>query len=307
MDKLYLKLTTLPKNDELNEESLEFKVFKDKYEEHKGFVKDSDVKYAYYNEGGKNPSFGKIHSCTIGFVHNGELRIKVIKGKEDEILLSLFSTIENNFKDSTIVGFNFKFLLYFISSRIMANNINILSIPKQLRHFGLKPWNLKFSKDLQEYVVGVGWHKPNFKELCMSNNIDIDIIDGSDVNSFIKSGKAGDIDVSDINYLKALINLDRKSEGESLIDTISFSISEVIKEEIQEVVEPTIVEKIKNTGKLLKRDVDKVLKKFAGRPLKERADILKTIEALLLLSTTITKIRKMKQYQYFKEEILKEE
>ena len=259
MSKLYFKLTTVPQTEDIKVDSEEFKIFKDKYIDSQGYTKDSDVIHAYYNDAGKKASFGKIHSCTIGFVHKGNIRCKVIKGKEKNILKELFTIINGHYKNETVVCFNSDFTLPFITIRSMYNTIPVTEIPFQLQHFGLKPWSLKKLKDLSAYIKGVGWFSQNFNELCFINHLEGDIINPAEVSDLIKSGNDGQVDESDVIYMKNLINLDILSEGGDIINEI---ICAEDKEE--EAIESEALVKILETKKLGKRDANKLLKECEG-------------------------------------------
>ena len=115
--KIYLKITTVPNQLEVDFDSDEIQLFRSKYESHKSFLKDSDVELAYLNESGVNGSFAKIHSLTLGFIHDGSPVVKVMHGEEKDLLDKLLSVLrQDEFKNSTVVMYNRTFILGFISS-----------------------------------------------------------------------------------------------------------------------------------------------------------------------------------------------
>lgn len=218
-NKIYLKVTSLPQTENLQTDSLEFELFKDKYNEARNYVKDSDVLHSYENDSSKTPSFARIYSLTVGMVDEGKMVVKIVKGEEKDILQNLLNTFnDERFKKTELVCFNLGFNLGFLTTRMLKNGISTVGLPVPLRHLNCKPWQLAQNKGLSEHFSGSSWWRFGFEELCFTAGIPIEgIIDGADVYTYYKGGKIDEIDNSDYIYLQNLINLDRISEGKETL------------------------------------------------------------------------------------------
>lgn len=257
--KIYIKVTTLPQTEDLLTDSLEFKVYKSKYEEAKEFVKDSDVLHSYLTESSKNPSFAKIYSLTIGYVNENNLRVNILKGDEKEILQTFLDTIRSShFSQSTLVGYNLGFLFGFLTTRMLKNGLDISDVPQQINHLNKKPWEIKGSKDMFGYFKGISWFQPNMVELAFTTGLNTNLIDGSEIYNYYKSQRIGEIDNNDTLYIQNVCNLDRISEGLEKIMNVVF----VKKQEDLEL--PNVLEVIYNNNKISKQSKDR-LKELLGK------------------------------------------
>lgn len=217
-NKLYLKITTIPQTEDLQTDSNEFRIYKDKYTDSREYTKDNDVLYSYYEDSAKHPSFGKIYSMTLGCTYEDKNIIKIVKGDEQALLTNLLNILKSDdFKSSELVCFNREFVLTFLTTRMAVNRISTVDLPIPLRHLGLKPWNLKQSKGMSEHYNGVGWFKINFNELCFNLGLPCNFMKGSDVYTFYKAGKIQELDENDTLYVHNLINADRISEDKEVI------------------------------------------------------------------------------------------
>lgn len=264
-NKIYLKITTLPQTGELQTDSLEFELFKDKYSEAREYMKDSDVLHSYYNDSSKTASFAQIHSITIGCVDEGKAIIKVIKGEEKDILQNLVNTLNSdNFKDAELVCFNLGFNLGFLTTRMLKNRLSTKQLPKQLSHLNKKPWEVKGCKGLSEYYSGISWFRMNFKELCFVSGLSTEkILDGEDVYNYYKAGRVEDIDNSDVSYLFNLINVERISQDEEVIVSLD-TYFQTIEEEVASVDDRTFLEKLYSTNNFTS-ELQEELKSIIGK------------------------------------------
>lgn len=215
--KLYLKLTTLPQTENLQTESVEFELFKNKYSEAREYMKDSDVLHSYYNDASKTPSFAKIYSMTMGVVDGNEtMQIIQMKGEERLLLQTLLNKLSVS---PELVCFNLGFNLGFITTRMLKNEMDTSNLPLPIKHLNSKPWNLKQNKGMSEWFNGASWFKMGAEELFFTAGLDIsNIIDGADVYTYYKTGRIEEIDNSDVFYLKNLINVERISLGENTLE-----------------------------------------------------------------------------------------
>lgn len=227
-NKIYLKITTIPNQMEVDMESKEIEVFRNKYEAHKSFIKDSDVELAYLNESAVNGSFAKIHSITLGFIFENQPVVKTMHGKEVDLIDKLLSVLrQDEFSSATVIMYNRAFVLSFLSKRLRKHGYPISSLPVALQSFDKKAWTIKGSKCIQDYVKGIGYQTENFSETCFIHGIDADIIEGSDVARFIKKGQADVVLQSDIRYLDYMIQVDRQLSEETELGKVVAIIEEV--------------------------------------------------------------------------------
>lgn len=289
-DKIYLKITTVPNQMEVDMESTEIQIFKRKYEAHKSFLKDSDVELAYLNESAVNGSFAKIYSLTLGFVHETIPVVKTMFGDERDLLDKLLSVLrQDEFKNATVIMYNRAFILSFLSKRLRRYGYPISMLPVSLQSFDKKAWTIKGSKCIQDYVKGISYQTENFSETCFIHGIEPDFIEGSDVARYIKKEQFDVVHQSDIRYVNALIEIDNQlSEGGQLgkLTVVVENIGEVKKEEVN------VLEHILASGQLSK-PVIKAVVEYA-----EANDLNKT-NVLTLVKTALSKT---KEYQNVPEE-----
>jgi len=227
-NKIYLKLTTVPNQMEVDMDSVEIQVFRNKYEAHKSFIKDSDVELAYLNESAVNGSFARIYSITLGFVHDGMPVVKTMFGQEEDLLDKLLSVLrQTEFKDATVVMYNRSFILSFLSKRLRKHNYPISALPVSLQSFDKKPWTIGGSKCIQDYVKGISFQTENFSETCFIHGFEADIIEGSDVARYIKKEEFDVVHQSDIRYVGYLMDVDRQLSEESELGKVTAVIEEV--------------------------------------------------------------------------------
>lgn len=299
-NKIYLKLTTVPFSDDLEIDSLEFELFKEKYSEAKEYINDRDVLKSYEYDAAKNPSFGKIYSATIGCVLNDTIITKVMKGSEKDILLSIIRTLNSDdFKSSILVGYNFAFLYPFITTRMNRNGININELPKQLHHYGKKTWNLKQSKDVQEYMKGVGYYISNARQAFWDAGLKTDVINGRDIYLYIKNGKIDEIDQSDTIYMESLINLDRVSEGESILVNTNSRV-ELLND--VKVVKLPIVDIIQQSGNITREQADKIIEQNKDETLENKNIVIDNIKAMLIYNND--NVEQLENYKYLCENLI---
>ena len=235
-DKIYLKITTIPNQLEVDLESREIEIFKRKYEAHKPLVSNTDVERAYLNESGVNGSFAKIFSITLGFAHENTPVVKTMYGEEIDILNKLLSVLrQDEFKDATVVMYNRSFILSFLSKRLRVHKQSIANLPVSLQSFDKKAWTIKGSKCIQDYVKGIGYQTENFEETCYIHGIDASILGGSEVVRLIQKEEFDVVHTNNLAYVNALIQVDRELAEETTLGkthAVIEKIGQVEKEDI---------------------------------------------------------------------------
>ena len=289
-NKIYLKITTIPNQLEVDIDSKEIEIFRNKYEAHKSFIKDSDVELAYLNESAVNGSFAKIYSVTLGFVHEGIPVAKTMFGKETDLLDKLLSVLrQEEFADSIVVMYNRSFILSFLSKRLRKHNYPISMLPVSLQSFDKKAWTIKGSKCIQDYVKGISYQTENFSETCFIHGIDPDVIEGSDVARYIKKEQFDVVHQSDIRYVHALMQVDAElSEEDELgkLNGVIEEIGEVVKQDIN------VLEHILASGQL-SSPVIKAIVDFTEKNKLDKENVLTLVK---------TALSKTKDYQAVTEE-----
>lgn len=280
-NKIYLKVSTLPQTENLQTDSLEFELFKNKYSEAREYMKDADVLHSYTNDSSKTPSFAKIHSMSVGMVDNDKMVVKIIKGKEKDILQTLLNTLnDERFAKTELVCFNLGFNLGMITTRMLKNGIPTVNLPVPLRHLNMKIWNMKQNKGLSEHFSGISWWKCSFEELCFTANLPLDgVINGSDVYTYYKAGKTEELDNSDYIYLQNLINLDRISENKSVLSDSELFIHGI--EEVKAAEDTrTVLEKLYDYNEFTE-ELQEEVKKLIGKKKLTKKDKVNLKEILL--------------------------
>lgn len=289
-NKIYLKITTVPNQLEVDIDSREIKIFRDKYEAHKSFIKDSDVELAYLNESAVNGSFAKIHSLTLGFVHDGSPVVKTMFGEEKDLIDKLLSVLrQDEFVDSTVVMYNRAFILSFLSKRLRVHGYPISMLPVSLQSFDKKAWTIKGSKCIQDYVKGIGYQTENFMETCFIHGIDPDVIEGSDVARYIKKEQFDVVNQSDIRYVHSLMLVDQQLSEEPELGKLTGIMEEIGKVAKQEI---NVLEHILSSGQLSAPVVTAIVDYTKANDL-DKENVLTIVKAAL---------SKTKDYQAVNEE-----
>jgi len=228
---IYIKITSIPNTEDIKVDSQEFALFKNKYG--KDFntntpLTEAETYQKYYKESSKNPLFAKIYSITIAYCkEDGVISTLVLKGGEKEIIqrfLNLYN--EDRFKGFKTVVWNADFSLPFITTRASKNGI-LSDYPKDLQHFGKKPWSLT-CLDLQSYLKGCSWFSNSLAEWAYIYNLPADFVDGEDVYTTYKSeGGENELDRSSINEIIAMVNIHRKAEGEQPLKEVVSNVVEL--------------------------------------------------------------------------------
>lgn len=254
-DKLYLKITTIPNQlEDVDLESREMVVFNDKYKDYKDLKKRSDIETAYINESAVNGSFAKIYSVTLGFVHDNIPVVKTMYGEEKDLLDKLLGVLmSKSFSGAPVVMYNRAFILTFLSKRLRWHNYSISMLPLSLQVYDKKPWTVKGSKCIQDYVKGIGYQTENFAETCFIHHVDCNVIDGANVAWHIAKGEYDVIHQSDIRYVDALIQIDRQLSEESELMKVQSVIEEIGRVDMEPV---KVFEHILASGQLSRPVID---------------------------------------------------
>lgn len=289
-NKIYLKITTVPNQLDVDLDSQEIQIFKNKYENYKNLNKDSELEVAYINESGINGSFARIFSVTLGFVHEGLPVVKTMYGEETDLLDKLLSVLrQEEFSDATLIMYNRAFVLSFISKRLRQHGYSISMLPISLNHYDKKPWTIKGSKCIQEFVKGISFQTENFSETCYIHGLDPQIIEGSDVIRYIKKGNFDPIHASDIQYVYALMQIDQQLSEEPEMGKLNAHTEEVGKVQKEQI---NVLDHILASGQLSSKIIDEIVK------FTEENDLDKE-NVLILVKTALSKT---KEYQSVSEE-----
>ena len=234
MKQIFWKIQTIPQTEELEINSKEFNLYKEKYREHNKLETDEEVLNDYYKSGSKNPLWGKIYSLSVGFVDEttNVARIKVFKGEEKDIIQNFLNTCNEHFKASKIIGYNLSFLLPFLRSRMLKNGLKIQGLHSGLIDLNCKPWTLQ-GICLQDGFKGIGWWSNSLEELAYLLNLETNFIDGKDVYLNFLADKHKELDESIIDETFTLINCHKIINGEEPCTELNSTV--VILENIKEV------------------------------------------------------------------------
>jgi hypothetical protein len=75
-------------------------------------------------------------------------------------------------------------------------------------------------------------------------------------------------------------------------------------EESLGIIRESITTRIKNTGELTEEDANRIIKAFETSSATDKIEVVKNVEALLLVNNKKTQLKKMKQFEYFKEKMV---
>ena len=276
MKQIFWKIQTIPQTEELEINSKEFNLYKEKYREHNKLETDEEVLNDYYKSGSKNPLWGKIYSLSVGFVDEATnvARIKVFKGEEKDIIQNFLNTCNEHFKASKIIGYNLSFLLPFLRSRMLKNGLKIQGLHSGLIDLNCKPWTLQ-GICLQDGFKGIGWWSNSLEELAYLLNLETNFIDGKDVYLNFLADKHKELDESIIDETFTLINCHKIINGEEPCTELNSTV--VILEDVKE-VELTLLQKLYNNNQItldIKNEVEKLVK--SKKPTKKEKEHLFTI------------------------------
>ena len=260
---LYFKITTIPQTE--NVEGKELELYFKKYQEINKLENLKQSENDYYENAGKNPLFGKIHSLTVGYVHDNTLRITVLKGNEVNILKEFINICNNDYyKDYQIASWNFAFVLPFLRIRATKNNIHFSKLHADTQDLAKKPWTIT-GCDLFEHWKGLGWFQSSLEEVAtLTFNQEVNFIDGADVYKYFKNGKLQELDTSSINELQALINIHNVIKGQEVIDEV---VSNVLICE-SEIVEKPLLDRLYDSKSITNADKEELKQIFAKKKLK---------------------------------------
>ena len=276
MKQIFWKIQTIPQTQELEVNSKEFNLYKEKYREHNKLETDEEVLNDYYTSASKNPLWGKIYSLSVGFVDEATnvARIKVFKGEEKDIIQNFLNTCNEHFKASKIIGYNLSFLLPFLRSRMLKNGLKIQGLHSGLIDLNCKPWTLQ-GICLQDSFNGIGWFKNSLEELAYLLNLETNFINGKDVYLNFLAGKHKELDESIIDETFTLINCHKIINGEEPCTELNSTV--VILEDVKE-VELTLLQKLYNNNQItldIKNEVEKLVK--SKKPTKKEKEIIREI------------------------------
>lgn len=250
MENLYFKLMTLPQTENVAGKELE--LYYKKYKETNNLESLEHAKEDYYLNAGKNPLFGRIHSITVGFINEDQVRISIFKGDEKDILQSFINLcFDTYFKNHQMAGWNFSFLLPFLRIRAKKNKIH-QKLHKDCEDLNKKAWTIT-GLDLFDAWKGLGWFQSSLEEVAeLTFEIPTNFIDGKDVYNYYKEGKLEELDNSSVDEMMALINVHRGIKGEDFIENKAVAIK--VLGDVKETENPILVKlfQTKQFGKEIK-------------------------------------------------------
>lgn len=223
MEKIFIRLTTVPNLMGLEGTQMfdtdEFKLWKRKYQDAKEFKGDRDAWDKYKEEAAKNPTFARIATATLGMwstPHTGY--IKMFTGDEKAILQKIKNLLQHEAKNATLVTYNKAFTLPFLTTRMIKNGVDFTDLPAQIRHYGVKPWDLKKTLCYQDYFKGAGWFVQSFRELSHNFNMDSDFMTAEDVSFCLLQGDCQEeVFTDNVKYIHNMMNIDRIVDGKKPI------------------------------------------------------------------------------------------
>ena len=295
MKQLFWKVQTTPQTKNLEIGSKEFNLYKEKYKEHNNLQTDEDVLIDYYDNASKNPLWGKIHSLSLGFVDEATnvARIKVFKGEEKDIIQNFLNTCNEHFKASKIVGYNLSFLLPFLRSRILKNNIKLQGIHEGLVDLNRKPWTLQ-GMCLQDGFKGIGWWNNSLEELAFLLGLEASFIDGKDVYTNFLAGKEDELDKSIVDETFTLINCYKIINGEEPCKDLNATVVQL--SEVKEIEVP-LLQKIYSSGNLSK-EIKKDIKTLISTEIptqEDKENLKKILLAHYQQKKDLVKVKKQKE------------
>jgi uncharacterized protein YprB with RNaseH-like and TPR domain len=216
---LFLDIETVPQHANYKDIPERLKTLWDKKA---GFLaKNEETPKELYNRAGIYAEFGKIICISVGFIHNGEIRLKSFYSHDEKELLIEFSDLLTGFfgrNDQLLCAHNGKeFDFPYIARRLLINGF---PLPHMLDIAGKKPWEIQHLDTMELWKFG---DFKNFTSLNLLTAVfDIptpkDDIDGSMVYSVYYKDK--DLDrIKDYcqKDVVALIQLMLKYKGQDLI------------------------------------------------------------------------------------------
>ena len=205
------------------------------------------------------------------------LRVQILKGTEESVLTELLNIL-NNSSSYSVATWNAAFTLPFVTTRMAANNLSMSILPPSLNHLGMRPWNLKQTISVSEYVQGIGWFKSTLLEHAYNLGIDHNIIEGEDVYKAFLAGKTQELDDSEVDYIKTLVNVYYSFTGEDKIFASEVTVK-VLDEDV-EVEEKPLLQKLMSLGNFT-TEIQEEIKELIGKKKLSKND-KNNIESLLL-------------------------
>jgi len=193
-DVLFIDIETVPEEADFNSlNENRKKLWEQKTTNKRRYEADGEDEISaenYYKNAGIWAEFGKVICISVGFFNvsnNGkskEFRVKSFYGNDEVEVLKDFSQLINDYFNASqklLCGHNIKeFDIPYLCRRIL---INKLSLPKKLRLFGKKPWEIPHLDTLELWKFGDYKHFTSLKLLTEILGIPSpkDDIDGSQV------------------------------------------------------------------------------------------------------------------------------
>lgn len=149
--------------------------------------KEEETPEDYYSNAGIWAEFGKIVCISVGYLVSKEderqFRIKSFSGEEKELLLEFKALLNTHFNQTKhlLCAHNGKeFDFPYITRRMLINSIQL---PKKLKLFGKKPWEIPYLDTLELWKFGDYKHYTSLKLLTTILKVPSpkDDIDGSQV------------------------------------------------------------------------------------------------------------------------------
>lgn len=225
-------------NEQLDLNSKEFELWqwKNRDKVTGEFLTDVELQELYKKAAALKIGYNKIVTIGVGFVRDGDVRIKSLSGSEEEIIRQ-FCQIANNFKYAvSFNGISFDMPL-------IVNNGNkyfdiSIALKDEFNTSQKKEWHLDKHQDLMLVVKGSHYNNVSFDEACYMYGVESpkDDIKGSEVTKTYYSGGIDRIR----NYVKkdvfALVQLFRALRHENKFDDFCDVDGQETKEEEQPIL-----------------------------------------------------------------------
>jgi len=273
----FFDIETTSQNEELDLNSKEFELWqwKNRDKVTGEFLTDVELQELYKKTAALKIGYNKIVTIGVGFVRDGEVRIKSLSGSEEDIIKQ-FCKIINNFKYA--VTFNG---ILFDMPVIVTNGNKYFDISSELKDdFNTsqkKEWHLEKHQDLMAVVKGSHYNNISFDEACYMFGVESpkDDIKGSEVTKTYYSGGIDRIR----NYVKkdvfALVQLFRALRHEDKFE----NFVDVDGDKTEE-VNQTLLQELYNTKNFSTDFQERLRKQLKERKMLKKE--IKTVEKLLL-------------------------
>lgn len=174
-------------------------------------------------QAGLYPEFSRIVCISMGFLHNGLLRLKSVFQKDEGKLLDDFTDTLSQFQGvnryaKLCAHYGKGFDYPFIAKRLLVHR---RVIPFILDTYGVKPWDMENLLDTQEiWKMGGFGSSGTLSSIAMAFGIPSpkDDIDGADVSKYYHAGEIDRIITYCDKDVVTMVNVFKAIRGEELLE-----------------------------------------------------------------------------------------